>query len=104
MVLTCVAAVAVVWLALWGLIRLEGTMGEARLPRDGSPATRQPPGHTHLWPDAAERMTRTGWYACSTAWSRSAILPAPRSPRIRSARLSLARTASASGGIRPRMP
>jgi hypothetical protein len=37
MALTWVAAVAVVWLALWGVIRLEGTMGEARLPRDGSP-------------------------------------------------------------------
>jgi hypothetical protein len=31
MVLTCVAAVAVVWLGLWGVIRLERTMGEARL-------------------------------------------------------------------------
>lgn len=59
MLLTCVAAVAVVWFALWSLIRLEGTMGEAGLPRDGSPATRQLPGHAHLWPDAAERMTRT---------------------------------------------
>jgi hypothetical protein len=59
MVLTCVAAVAVVWLALWGVIRLEKTMAEARLPGDGSPATRQLPGHPHPRSDPAARITRT---------------------------------------------
>jgi hypothetical protein len=59
MVLTCVAAVTVVWLALWGVIRLEGTMGEAGPDRDGSPAIRQLPGHAHPRPGSAARVTRT---------------------------------------------
>jgi|HubBroStandDraft_6_1064221.scaffolds.fasta_scaffold369149_2 hypothetical protein len=59
MVLTCVAAVAVVWLGLWGVIALERAMGDARLPGEGSPATRQLPGPAHPRPDPAARITRT---------------------------------------------
>jgi hypothetical protein len=59
MVLICVVAVAVVWLGLWGVIRLERTMGEARLPGDDSPVTCQLPGHTHPRSASAARMTRT---------------------------------------------
>ncbi len=55
MVLTCVVAVAVVWLGLWGVIRLERTMGEVRLPGDGSPVTRQLPGQTHPRSDVLDR-------------------------------------------------
>ena len=76
MVLTCVAAVAVVWLGLWGVIRLEGTMGEARLPRDRSPAKRQRPGHRHPRPGTAARMTRK----CSEP-SQPRIPAAPSCPR-----------------------
>ena len=76
MVLTCVAAVAVVWLALWGVIRLERTMGEAGPDRDGSPAIRQLPGNAHPRPGSAARVTRT----CGQA-AQMRVPAAPSCPR-----------------------
>jgi len=58
MLLTCAAAVAVVWLAPWAVIRLEGAMAEVRLPGNGSSAGHQPPGRALPGLDTAAHMTR----------------------------------------------